>query len=365
MKILILIPHPNARGGITNYYQTIKDYLSGDVDYFFRGAKEWPYRKSAIYEILRIIRDNWLFTLKIIGNKYQLLQTTTSFSLNAVIRDAIFILIAKIFGLKIIVFYRGWDEHFIRRIRENRLLFWLFKTIYFKADAIIDLVQSNIDRLKKWGYQKPIYLESTLVDDSLIESISLHSIIDKYSNESTHFNILYLGRIEKTKGVYESIDAFHILQRTNSNISFILAGDGKEMDTLREYVASKQIQNIQFKGFVSGAEKVECFRKAHIYIFPSHFEGMPTSVLEAMAFGLPVVTRNVGGLADFFENGINGYITDSQQPEVFANLMERLINDRKIMHTMAKTNYCLAQDRFLASKVAGRLNRIFEGVLKN
>ncbi len=68
---------------------------------------------------------------------------------------------------------------------------------------------------------------------------------------------------------------------------------------------------MRFLGHVSGAAKTQAFRAADIYLFTSLAEGMPNSVLEAMAFGLPIVTRPVGGIRDFFEDGRMGYATDS------------------------------------------------------
>ncbi len=64
-----------------------------------------------------------------------------------------------------------------------------------------------------------------------------------------------------------------------------------------------------------------------MYLFPTYHEGMPGSVLEAMGYGLPVITRTVGGLPDFFEHEKMGFITESLDASVFADFLEQLVKD--------------------------------------
>ncbi len=75
-----------------------------------------------------------------------------------------------------------------------------------------------------------------------------------------------------------------------------------------------------------------------MYLFLSYTEGMPTVVLEAMIFGLPIFTRKVGGLIDFFENGKMGYISSSLDPVVFAEAMKPYIESSAKMKSVSLYN---------------------------
>ena len=110
-------------------------------------------------------------------------------------------------------------------------------------------------------------------------------------------------------------------------------------------------------------EKRKVFDASDVYLFPSHEEGMPISVLEAMAFGLPIVTRPVGALKDFFEDGKHGFITESRSPEILASLLEKLISNKKLRHDISNYNFHYARTRFLASKVSKRLENIYSSLL--
>ena len=168
-RILILVPGANARGGITNYYSSLKNHFTLPVDYMERGSRTWPARKGMIHEFSRIVKDTWKFYKLVRTKKYGLVQTTTAFSSLALFRDALFIIIASFYHIKIIVFYRGWDVALANKIKKRYLK--LFKWVYFRADAVIDLSNENIKRLQSWGYSKPCYPETTVVSRQLVSGI--------------------------------------------------------------------------------------------------------------------------------------------------------------------------------------------------
>jgi glycosyltransferase involved in cell wall biosynthesis len=101
--------------------------------------------------------------------------------------------------------------------------------------------------------------------------------------------------------------------------------------------------------------------ESDIYILPTWGEGMPASVLEAMAFGLPVITRPVGGIVDFFETPKMGYLIESKSENDFYEAIFQLLNDKDRLTEISIYNHQYALSHFAASKVAGSL----ESVLKN
>ena len=181
-----------------------------------------------------------------------------------------------------------------------------------------------------------------------------------------NFNILYLARIERAKGIYESIQVHRILEEKYRNIKLLIAGDGQELENVRELIKRRNIKNIEILGYVEGKNKRELFINSDIYLFPtSHGEGMPNSVLEAMAFGLPIITRRVGGLKDFFVDGKMGFSTESNNPKDLANLTEKLIVDKDLRKSIAHYSYQYAQENFLASKVVKRIENIYADLMRN
>jgi len=165
------------------------------------------------------------------------------------------------------------------------------------------------------------------------------------------------------KGFYEAIDAFAMLRSTHDYAKLTVAGNGGELSNARAYVISRGIDGVEFTGYLRGEAKNKVFSRADVYLFPTYGEGMPISVLEAMAYGLPVITRPVGGIKDFFENGKMGFIPESKSPKDFARIMENLAFDHELRSRIRAYNIAYAKEHFPAPKVAARLEQIYRKVL--
>jgi glycosyltransferase involved in cell wall biosynthesis len=185
----------------------------------------------------------------------------------------------------------------------------------------------------------------------------------RFSPVEEGLRILCLSRVEKAKGIYEALGTFEILRKKYPTLSLTVAGEGSELQAAREYVTSHRLEGVEFAGYVQGAGKERLFMESDIYLFPSHTEGMPQSLLEAMSFGLPVVTRAVGGVPNFFQDGTMGHITDSLEPTVFASLVERLIVAPDLRRSMGRFNHAFARDRFTAAGMARRLEELYASIL--
>lgn len=361
MKILINTPVINKIGGLANYYNTIKDKFIEDVDFFTIGSR---FKHKNIWQTtIRFIKDNQKFYIKLRNNNYDIIHLNPSLDFKSIFRESIFILISKLFHIKVLVMFHGWDKKF-----ENLLMkyfLFLFKIIYFKSDAMVVLSSEFKDILKKWGYKKNIYLNSTAVDDNLLIDINEDSIKAKFENDRKTLTVLFLARVEKAKGIYETICAYKILKNRYGFLKLIIAGEGTETENVHNYIKQNKIDDIEFVGYVKGNFKKQTFVDSDIYILPTHGEGMPISVLEAMAFGLPIITRPVGGLKDFFEDGKMGYMSESKDPKVFAEFIEELINDKEKMKSISIYNYRYAKEHFLASKIVKRLEEIYKEICYN
>ena len=171
-------------------------------------------------------------------------------------------------------------------------------------------------------------------------------------------NILFLSRIEKAKGVFEAVQTYNLLYEKYPYLKMRIVGDGSALPELKQYVKDNNIEGITFTGGLSGQTVIEEYKNADFFFFPSHGEGMPTVVLEAMAFGLPVVTRAVGGLNDFFEDGKMGRMTDSKEPEDFVKLIEPFLQEKELTKRTSVYNHFYAKEHFLASKVAKQIEDI-------
>ena len=115
-------------------------------------------------------------------------------------------------------------------------------------------------------------------------------------------------------------------------------------------------------GDVRGDKKKVLLAEHHIYCFPSLCEGMPNSVLEAMAFGMPVVTCPTGGLKDFFVEGKMGYLVKSGSSRDIADVLEKLIDEEGGIIRISSFNHRYAQKKFLSPMTATFMNEVYQEV---
>lgn len=308
---------------------------------------------------LRLILYLLEFPYKLIKHKVDIVHSNPSLAFIPLIRDGLFVFLSSLFRKKIIVFIHGWRVEDEEKITNNRIMLYLFNKVFNKADIIVVLSRSFKKKLRKMGIETKIVVETTMVDNNLIGRFD---IWDKLKNECNKKKIiiLFLARIVKSKGIFETVESLVILNRKYKNIELVIAGDGEDLLSLKNYVKSNNISNVRFIGYVRGDEKRNAFLYSDIYLFPTYYpEGMPITVLEAMAFGLPVVTRPVGGLRDFFENGKHGFITDSKSPEDIAYLIEKLIRNIDLRRKISIYNYEFTRKKFLSSAVTKRIESIY------
>ena len=358
MKIIITHPDFDDPGGVAKYYAKLKNKFSTDVHHYVIGKR--PGNSGKISSFIRILLDYWHFFLTVCNNNVRIIHLNPSLDRKSLLREGIFIIISKLFGKKVVVFFRGWHKKFEARLEKNKL--WLFKRIFGKVDRIIVLSNEVKAKLREWGFTQPIYLEVTVIEDKSVLNLDFGKILKRRKN-SKKKKLLFLSRIIKQKGIYETIDALVLLNAKYSQLELVVAGDGPELENVKVYSEQKNIHNIAFPGYVKNGLKDNLLAGAYLFCFPSYGEGMPNALIEAMAFGLPAVTRMVGGIPDIFTSGKNGYGTLSKDPKVIAGLIDKLLSDTSSYETMCRTNYEYARTNFLASRAAERLDKIYQSLL--
>jgi glycosyltransferase involved in cell wall biosynthesis len=344
MKVLINTPHISLLGGVANHYKGLKKYWQGEIVYNYIGAR------NKVPRLLILVYDYCRFALICHSRKYDLIVLNPSLGKTAIIRDSLFLKIACFLKIKTIIFIHGWDKSIEKSISIKT---GNFINKYKNAAAFIVLSSEFKNKLLSWGFKQPIYLLTTKVEDTLVGNWVR-------TNEPKKFRILFLARIVKEKGILLALRAFHNVHLKFPEAILTVVGDGDYLKEIKRIIANETITNVEVKGALYDLELINAFKTSSIYLFPSYYgEGMPTSVLEAMAFGLPVITRPVGGLIDFFENENMGYLIDSLNPDDFAQKIIYLLENPDKINEIGKYNYRYAQQNFMASKVAKKMESIF------
>lgn len=108
--------------------------------------------------------------------------------------------------------------------------------------------------------------------------------------------ILSLGRLTEVKQPFKLIEVFSVIEKEKKDVSLVIAGEGELLDKTKEFAKQKELKNVISLGYVDEEEKPDLYACSDYYIMSSMYEGLPLTLLEAMASGLPCIVSNIPNL---------------------------------------------------------------------
>ena len=354
-QVLILCPDFNQIGGVASYFKTLSHIKEFNVSYFFRGKRNSD-KKNPIRIFIRIINDYIMFSKVLRKREYKIVHINTSLGLLSFIRDAIFLLISFHYNVKTIVFFHGWNTKFQKTVVSY--YFWLLKRTYLKADLIIMLSNNIKSALKSWNYRNEIYKIVTAIDDNILSDAYYHH----YLTSNDKISILFLSRVEKSKGIYQLLHAYNQLKKSFP-VKLQIAGNGTELDRIKQEINTLKIPEVELLGYVSGQKKIEVYKNADVFVLPSYTEGLPSAMAEAMAFGLPIVVTPVGGIIDFFKDEENGFLCKTKDVDSLVEKLKILLSDDRLRSNISLNNKRFAINNFSTQNIIKKLNTCYSNLL--
>jgi D-inositol-3-phosphate glycosyltransferase len=193
--------------------------------------------------------------------------------------------------------------------------------------------------------------------------------------EDRHKNILFAGRIEPLKGIETLLRAIALIQGLAPEIIedvsvTIIGGDSwgerpdQEMARLQEIRTELGVIDIvTFMAAKAQEELPEYYAAAEMVVMPSHYESFGMVALEAMAMGTPVVASEVGGLAFLIQDGVNGFLVPSRDPEALAERIFTLLNDENCQRQLGQQAALIAK-KYDWALIVERMLNVYQDVLQ-
>lgn len=329
-KVCMIVQDKMVKGGIaaviSGYYGSVleKDYDVTYVESYKDGGK--------IAKLLKGIQGYFHFAKVLLINRPDIVHIHSSFG-PSFYRKLPFIYMASWAKVPIINHIHGadFDEFYVNASERKKSL---IKKVYNKCTKLIALSDEWKERLSQIVPEsKTIVIEnySVLHEDALTERLA---------RKSNH-TVLFLGEIGRRKGCYDIPAVVANVVKDVPDVKFVLAGAGNSEDEravkalVEEYDV---VEHVVFPGWVRGEKKDQLLRDADVFFLPSYNEGMPMSVLDAMGYGLPIVSTNVGGIPKIVHEGENGYCCEAGNTSIMATEIIRLLKNREIRESASKAS---------------------------
>ena len=153
--------------------------------------------------------------------------------------------------------------------------------------------------------------------------------------------VLFVGRLLAFKGVFDLVEAAQQLSSAHPELPFriVMAGDGPAAPAVTALAAKLGVNDrVVLKGHLDAEALDTLYRQATLFALPSHLEGFPTVIAEAMDAGLPIVTTAIRGAADYLEEGVNALLIPAGAPARLAEAIAALLADPALRDRMSLAN---------------------------
>jgi len=191
---------------------------------------------------------------------------------------------------------------------------------------------------------------------------------NKYNISMNSFVCIYTGSLNLRKRVIDLLEVFSLFCDKVDEAIFVIAGSFQDYEYTT--LVNKFIIDNALKDKVLMIEHTsqvdELYKISDIFLFASQNEGLPNSLLEAMASGLPVITRDISGCNDLIENGINGYLiaNNNQFKDSFLERLFSIYNNPKLQLTMSNKNEQKIRKHFNIENIATEYQKLYLSVSK-
>lgn len=261
------------------------------------------------------------------------------------IRKYPFFKIAKLFGKKTVV-------HLHLGTQVDEVWNTLYQTMFEQCDCGILLAESikasvakhigNTDKLKV------IYNPCPAITNTATYEKKNH--------------ILFAGTLYEGKGYLDLIRAFATIASRHPSWKIVLAGNGEE-ERARALTLELGITNqVELLGWVYGEAKHRSYSEAKALCLPSYAEGFPMAVLDAWAYGLPVITTPVGGIPDVAIDGENMLLFQPGDVNTLAEKLEQIITDEALRSKLMVSSKKMAAEKFSLDTVSSQIAEIYKSL---
>jgi glycosyltransferase involved in cell wall biosynthesis len=348
-SILMVGTHLGSTGGVR---AVVQGYLDAGLFERFEGAYVATHRSGGPWIKIRFALSGWLRIAIALFRLDAPLVHVMLASRASFWRKSVVCLMARAAGRPYLLHVHGAEFDRFYHCESGALTRRFVRYIFAHAALVIALSE-------QWrGELRRVYPHSRI--EVLHNAVPLPDPVARAS--AAHGNaetILFLGELGRRKGTHDLLLAFSRIAADRPRMRLVCAGDG-DIDGSRALAAQLGIQDrAAFPGWLEADRKRAALAGATIFALPSYAEGMPMALLDAMAWGIPVVTSTVGGIPQVVQNELNGLLVTPGDIDAIAAALVRLVEDAPLRARLGHAARATIEREFSLDAAIERLTAIY------
>jgi len=184
-------------------------------------------------------------------------------------------------------------------------------------------------------------------------------------SQKQNINILTISRLVQRKGILDFIEAARISSISNPDLHFTIIGKGPMKNSIVEKIRKYKMESsIELMGEVPHSAIGNYLSSAALFVIPSYYEGLPLTLLEALAHGKPVVATNIDGISEVIKNGENGILVNKESPKELAKAMLRVLSSISLQTKLQK-GALMSIKQFDPARAASQTIKLYRTLRRN
>jgi len=350
-KILMLGTDLATKGGIASVVQVYRDggmFARYPITYLATHCDG-----GALAKLRKMCQAYLQFLPQLLGGRIALLHIHVA-SRASFWRKSVFFWLARLFRVPTILHLHGAEFAVFYGQESGPLRRWLIRAVFNQSSRIVVLSQSWKAWVQSLGTRAPV--------TAIYNPVILPAQTASWSARDPG-RVLFLGRLGERKGSYDLLEALARLAPLHAGLRAALGGDGEVEQTAARAAELGIADRVQLLGWVRAEQKEAQLEQAGIYALPSYNEGLPMSVLEAMAAGMPVLATPVGGIPEAVTDGVEGLLVPPGDVAALAQGLGRLLADPALAQRMGTAARHKVEACFSSAAVLPQVERLYQELL--
>jgi glycosyltransferase involved in cell wall biosynthesis len=354
--VILLGPHREAASGVSTHLNLLFGSRLADefsLVHFQVGSEGRT--EGGCGRLVRLLVSPFVLALAILARRAAIVHLNTSLNARAYWRDLAYLLVARLCGTRVLYQVHGGalPQQFFAR---SRILTAFLRRMLQIPDAIVVLAQVELQ-----AYRKFVPTQQVFLCPNGIDCAAYAKFVRVLSDAAPPLKLVYVGRLVREKGLYEALHGLKLAHARGERAQLVLVGTGPEEARLRRLAEELGLAaDVSFVKPAFGESKIKLLSDADVLILASYSEGLPYTLLEAMAAGTPAITTYVGAIPDVVTDGVHGLLVPPQDPEAIARAIGTLAADRNLLARMGAACRSRIAGRYSLERLSGEIRRLYQ-----